>query len=57
MSLSSKKPQFPSHYSPDYRHEIVQFVMNRIAAGDSCPIVGVSVTAKSNCFGISSTLR
>jgi hypothetical protein len=37
-------------HPPTYRQEIVTRVMHTIAAGESCSIVGVASTAKSNLF-------
>jgi hypothetical protein len=37
-------------YPPTYRQEIVTRIMDTIAAGESCSIVGVASTAKSNLF-------
>ena len=35
---------------PTYRQELVQYIFRLLRAGDSCSIVGVSGTAKSNLF-------
>jgi DNA-binding winged helix-turn-helix (wHTH) protein len=37
-------------YPPTYRQEIVTRIMDTITAGESCSIVGVASTAKSNLF-------
>ena len=37
-------------HPPTYRQEIVTRIMDTIAAGESCSIVGVASTAKSNLF-------
>ena len=37
-------------YPPAYRQEIMTRIMDTIAAGESCSIVGVASTAKSNLF-------
>lgn len=48
-STKSQAEAVPQH-GPDYRHEVIRFIMDCIAAGDSCSIVGASGTAKSNLF-------
>jgi hypothetical protein len=51
-NMSAKTP-IQGHlidYPPTYRQEIVTRIMDIIAAGESCSIVGVASTAKSNLF-------
>ncbi len=49
-----KKPSFQEQigrkFPPDYRKEIIPLIMERLKKGESCFIVGVSGTGKSNLF-------
>jgi hypothetical protein len=42
--------QIARKFPPDYRKEIILLIMERIQKGDSCFIVGMSGTGKSNLF-------
>lgn len=46
---SSQKPT-ARKFPPDYRKEIIPLIMERIKKGESCFIVGMSGTGKSNLF-------
>jgi hypothetical protein len=51
MNDTRAPAQGPSiDYLPTYRQEILTPVMHTIAAGESCSIVGVASTGKSNLF-------
>lgn len=50
MSNPSFQERIARRFPPDYRQEIVPLIMERIAKGESCFIVGVSGIGKSNLF-------
>jgi hypothetical protein len=50
MSSPSFQEQIARKFPPDYRKEIIPLIMERIKKGESCFIVGISGTGKSNLF-------
>lgn len=50
MSNPSFQERIARKFPPDYRQEIIPLMMERIAKGESCFIVGMSGTGKSNLF-------
>lgn len=50
MNNPSFQERIARKFPPDYRQEIVPLIMERIAKGESCFIIGVSGIGKSNLF-------
>ncbi|MCK6628107.1 MAG: AAA family ATPase [Anaerolineae bacterium] len=50
MSNPSFQERIARKFPPDYRQEIIPLIMERIAKGESCFIVGMSGAGKSNLF-------
>jgi hypothetical protein len=50
MNNQSFQEQIARKFPPDYRKEIIPLIMERIKKGESCFIVGMSGTGKSNLF-------
>ncbi|NJN97242.1 MAG: hypothetical protein HC875_25705 [Anaerolineales bacterium] len=50
MSIPSFQERIARRFPSDYRQEIIPLIMDRIAKGESCFIVGMSGTGKSNLF-------